>query len=55
MRQFGEFLDPDACVAKNFHCRPGPERLVFFQAEVTSFAGVRVLGPGDARAGMARL
>ena len=45
VRQFCEFLDPDAGEAENLHGRPGPERAVLFEGEVAAPAGGRVLGP----------
>ena len=48
VRQFSEFLDPDARLAENFHGGPGPERLVLFRPQVPAFPGFRVLSPGPA-------
>ena len=47
--QLGEFLDPDACVAEDLDCGPGPERLVLFQAQVAVLAAAGVLRPDPAR------
>ena len=51
MRKFGEFLDPDAGHAQNFHGGPGPERLMLFQRQVPALAGGGIFGP-DPGAGL---
>ena len=50
--EFPELLDPNAGVAQHVHRGQRPERLVFLQAQVASFAGVGVLGPGLADRGV---
>jgi hypothetical protein len=55
--EFGQFLDADAGCSQDLHGGPGPEREVFFHAQVASVASVRVIDPdlvggtGEDRAG----
>ncbi len=41
----GQFLGAAAGQAQDFDRGPGPERVVFFEAEVASLAGARVVCP----------
>ena len=45
VRQLGQLLDPDAGCSQDLHGGPGPEREVFFHAQVASAAGAGVIGP----------
>ena len=54
MRKLGEFLDPDAGHAQDFHSGPGPERLMVFQRQVPAFAGAGIFCP-DPGAGLVTL
>ena len=46
MREFGQFLDADACGAEYFDGGPGPERGFFFTGQVSPGARGGVFGPG---------
>jgi len=47
-----ELFDADAGGSQHLHNGPGPEREVFFQADVTALAGDRVVHPDLARRGV---